>query len=82
MAERARLGRSGVGRLRRVGMFRRDGEVWSCGGRAGWLLVTPLIRPLRKVCGTNRYPEHLDRLRYALAGEFSFAVILTRTRAR
>ena len=40
-------------------------------GRACRLLVTPLIRALRRVCGPNDYLEYLDSFRYALAGEFS-----------
>jgi len=40
-------------------------------GRVCRLLVTPLLRALKRVCGTNEYLEYLDSFRYALAGEFS-----------
>lgn len=40
-------------------------------GRVCRLLVTPLIRALRRVCGANPYLDYLDSFRYALAGEFS-----------
>ncbi|MBN2684592.1 MAG: hypothetical protein JXR40_04890 [Pontiellaceae bacterium] len=40
-------------------------------GRACRLLVTPLIRALKQVCGTSPYLEFLDSFRYALAGEFA-----------
>lgn len=40
-------------------------------GRVCRLLVTPLIRTLKKVCGNNDYLDYLDSFRYALAGEFS-----------
>lgn len=40
-------------------------------GRVCRLLVTPLIRALKKVCGPNDYLDYLDSFRYALAGEFS-----------
>lgn len=43
----------------------------SMNGRVCRLLVTPLIRALKKVCGTNEYLDYLDSFRYALAGEFS-----------
>lgn len=41
-------------------------------GRVCRLLVTPLIRTLKKVLGTNDYLDYMDSFRYALAGEFSF----------
>jgi len=41
-------------------------------GRVSRLLVTPLIRALKKVCGSNEILEYLDSYRYPLAGEFSF----------
>jgi len=41
-------------------------------GRVSRLLVTPLIRALKKVCGPLDYLEYLDSYRYPLAGEFSF----------
>ncbi|MGR9105291.1 MAG: glycosyl transferase [Gammaproteobacteria bacterium] len=40
-------------------------------GRVCRLLVTPLIRAMKKVFGTNRYLEYLDGFRYLLAGEMS-----------
>ena len=40
-------------------------------GRACRLLVSPLIRALKQVCGTNEYLAFLDSFRYALAGEFA-----------
>ncbi|MDF7826951.1 alpha-amylase family glycosyl hydrolase [Pontiellaceae bacterium B12227] len=40
-------------------------------GRVCRLLVSPLIRALKQVCGTNEYLEYLDSFRYALAGEFA-----------
>eukprot|EP00112_Aurelia_sp_Birch-Aquarium-sp1_P007251 Seg17895.1 transcript_id=Seg17895.1/GoldUCD/mRNA.D3Y31 product="Glucosyl-3-phosphoglycerate synthase" protein_id=Seg17895.1/GoldUCD/D3Y31 len=42
----------------------------SMNGRVCRLLVTPLIRALKTVCGSNEYLEFLDSFRYALAGEF------------
>lgn len=41
-------------------------------GRVSRLLVTPLIRALKKVAGPNDYLDYLDSFRYPLAGEFSF----------
>lgn len=41
-------------------------------GRVSRLLVTPLIRALKKVCGDSEFLEYLDSFRYPLAGEFSF----------
>ena len=46
-----------------------DGKI---NGRVSRLLVTPLIRALKKVCGPLDYLEYLDSYRYPLAGEFSF----------
>jgi sucrose phosphorylase len=43
----------------------------SMNGRVCRLLVTPLIRALKKVCGPNDYLDYLDSFRYPLAGEFS-----------
>lgn len=40
-------------------------------GRVSRLLVTPMIRALKKVCGANEYLDYLDSYRYPLAGEFS-----------
>jgi len=41
-------------------------------GRVSRLLVTPLLRSLKKVLGPMDYLEYLDSYRYPLAGEFSF----------
>ncbi|WP_193161143.1 glycosyltransferase family protein [Microbulbifer hainanensis] len=41
-------------------------------GRVCRLLVTPLIRTLKKIYGDNDYLTYMDSFRYALAGEFSF----------
>lgn len=40
-------------------------------GRVTRLLVTPLLRALKKVCGDNDYITYLDSFRYPLAGEFA-----------
>ena len=41
-------------------------------GRVNRLLVTPLLRALKKVLGHSEYLEYMDSFRYSLAGEFSF----------
>ena len=41
-------------------------------GRVSRLLVTPLLRALKKVLGEMEYIEYMDSFRYPLAGEFSF----------
>ncbi|WP_404361726.1 glycosyl transferase [Marinobacter sp.] len=46
-----------------------DGKI---NGRVNRLLVTPLIRALKRVCGPSDFLDYLDSFRYALAGEFSF----------
>lgn len=46
-----------------------DGKI---NGRVSRLLVTPLIRALKRVVGTNEYLDYMDCFRYPLAGEFSF----------
>jgi glucosyl-3-phosphoglycerate synthase len=43
----------------------------SINGRVCRLLVTPLIRAMKKVFGSNSYLEYLDGFRYSLAGEMS-----------
>jgi glucosyl-3-phosphoglycerate synthase len=43
----------------------------SINGRVCRLLVTPLLRSLKKIIGMDDYVEYLDSFRYALAGEFS-----------
>ena len=45
-----------------------DGKI---NGRVSRLLVTPLLRALRKIYGPQEYLEYLDSFRYPLAGEFS-----------
>lgn len=40
-------------------------------GRVSRLLVTPLIRSLKKIFGDLEYLEYLDSYRYPLSGEFS-----------
>jgi glucosyl-3-phosphoglycerate synthase len=46
-----------------------DGKI---NGRVSRLLVTPLLRALKRVVGHNSYLEFMDSFRYPLAGEFSF----------
>lgn len=41
-------------------------------GRVSRLLVTPLIRALKRVLGESPYLNYLDSFRYILAGEFAF----------
>ncbi len=41
-------------------------------GRVSRLFVTPLLRSLKRVCGSSDYLEFMDSFRYPLAGEFSF----------
>lgn len=41
-------------------------------GRVSRLLVTPLIRALKKVVGPNVFLDYMDSFRYPLAGEFAF----------
>ncbi|MCL4144151.1 UNVERIFIED_CONTAM: hypothetical protein GTU68_007917 [Idotea baltica] len=41
-------------------------------GRVSRLLVTPLLRALKKVYGQNDYLDYIDSFRYPLSGEFSF----------
>ena len=41
-------------------------------GRVCRLLVTPLIRALKKIYGEMDYLNYMDSFRYSLAGEFSF----------
>lgn len=48
-----------------------DGKI---NGRVSRLLVTPMIRSLKKVFGPMDYLEYLDSYRYPLAGEFSFRI--------
>jgi glucosyl-3-phosphoglycerate synthase len=46
-----------------------DGKI---NGRVSRLLVTPLLRALKKTLGEMEYIEYMDSFRYPLAGEFSF----------
>lgn len=46
-----------------------DGKI---NGRVSRLLVTPLLRALKKSLGEMEYLEYMDSFRYPLAGEFSF----------
>lgn len=46
-----------------------DGKI---NGRVSRLLVTPLLRALKRVVGQSEYLEFMDSFRYPLAGEFSF----------
>jgi glucosyl-3-phosphoglycerate synthase len=46
-----------------------DGKI---NGRVSRLLVTPLLRALKKVYGEIEYLQFMDSFRYPLAGEFSF----------
>lgn len=41
-------------------------------GRVSRLLVTPLLRALKKTVGDLEYLDYMDSFRYPLAGEFSF----------
>lgn len=41
-------------------------------GRVCRLLVTPLLRALKKIYGEMEYLQFMDSFRYSLAGEFSF----------
>lgn len=41
-------------------------------GRVSRLLVTPLVKALKKTLGHNEYLEYIDSFLYPLAGEFSF----------
>jgi glucosyl-3-phosphoglycerate synthase len=46
-----------------------DGKI---NGRVSRLLVTPLLRALKKMYGEIEYLQFMDSFRYPLAGEFSF----------
>lgn len=48
-------------------------------GRAVRLLVTPLLRTLKKLLGHHTYLEYLDSFRYPLAGEFSMRADIIKT---
>ena len=53
------------------GYYARVTEAGSLSGRVTRLFVTPLLRALRVILGSNDYIEFLDSFRYPLAGEFS-----------
>ncbi len=48
-------------------------------GRVVRLLITPLLRTLRKFFGNDMFIEYLDSFRYPLAGEFSMRADVTKT---
>ena len=48
-------------------------------GRVSRLLVTPLLRALKKVFGPIEYLEYLDSFRYPLAGEFTMQADVVKT---
>jgi glucosyl-3-phosphoglycerate synthase len=48
-------------------------------GRVSRLLVTPLLRALKKVYGPHEYLDYLDSFRYPLAGEFTMQADVVRT---
>jgi glucosyl-3-phosphoglycerate synthase len=57
--------------------FRSDGE--KLNGRVTRLMVTPLIRSLKRVFPANDYLDFLDHFRYILAGEFSMRAEIMKT---
>lgn len=48
-------------------------------GRVARLLVTPLLRTLKRFFGNDTFIEYLDSFRYPLAGEFSMRADVTKT---
>ena len=48
-------------------------------GRVSRLLVTPLIRALKKILGPLEYLDYLDSFRYPLAGEFTMQADVVKT---
>jgi glucosyl-3-phosphoglycerate synthase len=48
-------------------------------GRVSRLLVTPLLRALKKMLGNIEYLDYLDSFRYPLAGEFSMRADVVKT---
>ena len=48
-------------------------------GRVARLLVTPLLRTLKRFFGNDYFLEYLDSFRYPLAGEFSMRADVTKT---
>ena len=57
--------------------YRSDGK--KLNGRVTRLMVTPLIRSLKKVFPANDYLDFLDHFRYILAGEFSMRADIMKT---
>jgi len=57
--------------------FRADDEKMN--GRMNRLLVSPLIRSLKKFLGSQEYLEFLDGFRYILSGEFSMRADVMKT---
>lgn len=57
--------------------FRADDQ--KLNGRATRLLVTPLLRTLKKFYPENEYLDFLDSFRYILAGEFSMRADVMKT---
>lgn len=57
--------------------YRSNGK--QLGGRVVRLLMTPLLRTLKKFCGPMEYLEYLDSFRYPLAGEFSMRADVVKT---
>jgi glucosyl-3-phosphoglycerate synthase len=57
--------------------FRSDQE--KLNGRVARLLVTPLLRALKKIFGPLTFLEYLDSFRYPLAGEFSMRTDVVKT---
>ena len=57
--------------------YRSDGK--RLNGRVTRLMVTPLIRSLKKIFPANEYLAYLDSFRYILAGEFSMRADIMKT---
>jgi len=53
------------------GYYARVSDAGRLSGRVTRLFVTPLLRALRVILGSNDYIEFLDSFRYPLAGEFA-----------
>lgn len=56
--------------------YRCNGKILH--GRVSRLLVTPLLRTLKKFIGNEYFLEYLDSFRYPLAGEFSMRADITK----
>ncbi len=57
--------------------FRADSE--KLNGRVTRLLVTPLLRTLKKIFGPIEYLDYLDSFRYILSGEFAMRADVLKT---